>query len=249
MALTPFEFDHQQKATDAVMGGDAATTAVRPSAAFDPAQALASYRPPMQMPQSAIPATPDPLAQASSVPPAPARPATVGYNFQTKEVFAGGKVFPGDNGSVLEQAEIAGLFSVDNPQLPKGFDPVPASQLQARLARMREGRSFGDTVSEVGSGLVRGATATLPAMVNEAGAYFSPAGSDAEAFFERGAEYWNNSTEPADLLGRGATAKAFVQGAEALPATAAGMAATVVNPVVGGAAVATLFGATQAQQT
>lgn len=244
MALSPFEFDLE--ASGAVLGGNTADRAMKGPGSVPP-----------PLPKTgvdgldALPTQRDTLAPANPITaaPKPAREPVVGYNFATKQVYSGGKVFDGTNGTVLDEYAQAGFLDQDNPELPSGFDPVPASQVKARLEKLRTGRSYLDTAGEIAQGVGRGVTSGLPSMVNEAAAYFSPQGSEAEQFFKDNSDYWKNSADPADMLGRGRVAQTTIEAAEQLAPSVAAMGAIAANPLVGIPATATLFGASQAQNT
>ena len=103
-------------------------------------------------------------------------------------------------------------------------------------------------------------------MINQAGEFFSPSGSAAKEFFRQGKEYWNKygtsgvtapfvdtpgsakEWEP-QLEGRSLPGEILIKGARAFVPSVAGIGAATMNPMVGGAAIFSLFGGSQAQET
>lgn len=115
----------------------------------------------------------------------------------------------------------------------------------------RKSRSVSSDVYEIGRQLVGGAVTRAPEMVGSALEWWAPEGSEAERLGKIAKDYWKEKGkgwEP-DLKNRGIIASTLIEGAAQAAPSMMGMAATLVNPVVGGAFVATLFGGQQAQET
>lgn len=146
------------------------------------------------------------------------------------------------------------------PTLDELRQLYPATQDLSDLEMVRRlsyntGMSFDDTAGFVGykprnaaAEIVRQGAASaavdLPAMVNKMGAAIMPDGSAAEQMFRDNAANWEADApkwEP-DLHGRGPVASTLIKGARAFAPSAGAMALTLADPLLGGAAVAALFG-------
>lgn len=106
-------------------------------------------------------------------------------------------------------------------------------------------------VAEIGRQIVGGLVTRAPAMIGGALEWWAPQGSDLEDAGRVAKEYWTEKEkawEP-DLEGRGFVSSTLIKGASQLGPSLAGMGAAMINPVLGGAAVATIFGGQQAQDT
>lgn len=106
-------------------------------------------------------------------------------------------------------------------------------------------------VAEIGRQIVGGLVTRAPAMIGGALEWWAPQGSDLEEAGRVAKEYWTEKEkawEP-DLEGRGFVSSTLIKGASQLGPSLAGMGAAMINPVLGGAAVATIFGGQQAQDT
>lgn len=106
-------------------------------------------------------------------------------------------------------------------------------------------------VAEIGRQIVGGLATRAPAMIGGALEWWAPQGSDLEDAGRVAKEYWTEKEkawEP-DLEGRGFVSSTLIKGASQLGPSLAGMGAAMINPVLGGAAVATIFGGQQAQDT
>jgi hypothetical protein len=251
MALSPF--DHDPAANEAFLGGASASSGmgvppvgglrmpVQHSALTQ--QALTQSE---QIKQDAL--------QAASAAPQQQQTPKVGYNFATGDVQTAQGIFHIDNGNMGVQALQSGALNQPIQKLDPGFQAVDSSQIAKYIQGLTQGRSLGSDVKEGFRQLGQGLTSDLPAMVNQAGAYFSPAGSGAEQFFKNNADYWQGNEQQQlanapDVVGRGPIASTLIQGARALPPSLAGMASFAAGPEVGIPATFALFGGSQAQQT
>ncbi len=106
-------------------------------------------------------------------------------------------------------------------------------------------------ISEIGRQVAGSVYTGIPAMAAGALEWWAPQGSMLEQAGKDAKNYWETKQkewEP-DLQGRGPIASTLIQGASQLGPSLAGMGAAILNPIAGGALVATVFGGQQAQST
>ncbi|HNF62080.1 MAG TPA: hypothetical protein PKZ20_10155, partial [Rhodocyclaceae bacterium] len=94
----------------------------------------------------------------------------------------------------------------------------------------------------------RGLAFGIPTMINKAAAFFSPAGSSAEKYFNDNVASMEDLQRPfrPDMAGRGGVAQTFIQAAESAPPSLVGMGATMVNPALGAGVIGGLYGGSTA---
>jgi hypothetical protein len=237
--------DFEGRASSSFIGGDKADTAL----GVNP-QPQAGLRLPVDDPQATYEAI---MRERQAQTPQPA--TTLGYNPATNEVMSGAGTFSLNNLSTAQAAMDAGHAKRGVANLPAGWSAVAPEDLQNAINQKAADRGFmsaaGETARQIGVGTVQ----RIPEMVGKTMQWASP---DKDSLINQAGQGWRWAGEkagdafggaPMDLLGRGSTASAFIEAGANAPASALGIAGMMVNPALGTALTAGMFGGSQAQDT